>query len=183
MQKIRIILNKITVVVSSKQALQKMNKNPHIEAVTLRLNQFLEVKGYRRTQERYTILEEIYAKNDHHHFDANELRETLIQKGFHLSMATVYNTLELFVEAGLIKKHQFGGQAASHYERTVGSGQHDHILCLDCGFVKEFCDPRIHTIEKTVSDWFSTDIAYHSLVLYGHCTEELCKNRITKNVN
>ena len=65
----------------------------YLRAATLRLDQFLELKGFRRTQERYTILEEIYSHHDHHHFDANQLREILLEKGFHLSMATVYNTL------------------------------------------------------------------------------------------
>lgn len=129
-------------------------QNPHLHLATLRLNQFLELKGYRRTQERYTILEEIYLQTGHFHFDAFYLRETLEGKGFHLSMATIYNTIELFVEAGLIKKHQFGEHSASHYERTVGSGQHDHVVCLDCGFVKEFCDPRLQQIENSVSEWF-----------------------------
>lgn len=157
--------------------------NSHLQAATLRLDQFLELKGYRRTQERYTILDEIYSHQGHHHFDAHQLREILLSKGFHLSMATVYNTLELFVEAGLIKKHQFGNSPASHYERTLGSRQHDHVVCLDCHQVKEFCDPRMATIETTVGDWFQTRVLQHSLVFYGHCTDELCCHRNEKNVN
>jgi len=155
----------------------------HLRAATLRLDQFLELKGFRRTQERYTILEEIYSRHDHHHFDANQLREILLEKGFHLSMATVYNTLELFAEAGLIKKHQFGNSPASHYERTLGSRQHDHVVCLDCHCVKEFCDPRMGSIENTVGDWFQTQVLQHSLVFYGHCTDELCPHKVGKNVN
>ncbi|TAF26377.1 MAG: transcriptional repressor [Runella slithyformis] len=160
-----------------------MENPPHLQVAMLRLNQFLELKNYRRTQERYTILEEIYRHTGHYHFDAYQLRETLENKGFHLSMATVYNTLELFEEAGLVKKHQFGEQSASHYERTVGSGQHDHVVCLDCGFIKEFCDPRIANIEKAVGEWFTTQVTQHSLVLYGHCTDKLCGRKTEKNAN
>lgn len=158
-------------------------QSSHLQAAMLRLDQFLELKGYRRTQERYTILEEIYSRTDHFHFDAHELREILLAKDFHLSMATVYNTLELFAEAGLIKKHQFGNGASAHYERTLGSRQHDHVVCLDCQQVKEFCDPRIANIETTVGDWFMTRVMQHSLVFYGHCTDDLCARKIGNNVN
>ncbi|MEZ4901684.1 MAG: transcriptional repressor [Spirosomataceae bacterium] len=160
-----------------------MMENPHLQVAMFRLNQFLELKGYRRTQERNTILEEIYGETQHFHFDAIYLKDTLERKGFHLSMATVYNTLELFVEVGLIKKHQFGTQNSSHYERSVGSGQHDHVVCLDCGFVKEFCDPRIQQIEDSVSEWFMSRVTQHSLVLYGHCTDQLCNRQRIKNTN
>ena len=113
-------------------------QSSHLQAAILRLDQFLELKGYRRTQERYTILEEIYSHTEHYHFDAYQLREILMASGFHISMATIYNTLDLFVEAGLIKKHQFGTNASFNYERALGSGQHDHVVCLDCHHIKEF---------------------------------------------
>ncbi|MFN4145768.1 MAG: Fur family transcriptional regulator [Runella sp.] len=158
-------------------------QDPHLQIAVSRLNEFLELKGLRRTQERYTILEEIYQQKGHFHFNAQWLRDTLEHKGFHLSLATVYNTLELFVEIGLVKRHQFGEQNTSHYERSVGSGQHDHLVCLDCGFIQEFCDPRLQQIEDNISEWFQNSIKQHSLILYGKCTDELCVRKTAKNVN
>ncbi|MDF7820899.1 transcriptional repressor [Runella sp. MFBS21] len=158
-------------------------QSSHLQAAILRLDQFLELKGYRRTQERYTILEEIYSHTEHYHFDAYQLREILMASGFHISMATIYNTLDLFVEAGLIKKHQFGTNASFNYERALGSGQHDHVVCLDCHHIKEFCDPRVSNIENSVGEWFMTRVLQHSLVFYGHCTDELCSHKLEKNLN
>jgi Fur family transcriptional regulator, ferric uptake regulator len=65
----------------------------------------------------------------------------------------------------------------------LGSGQHDHVVCLDCGFVKEFCDPRVQQIESSVGEWFVSKVTQHSLVLYGHCTDQLCTHKTTKSVN
>ena len=70
------------------------------------LRQYLLEKGFRNTPERYTILEEIY--NMDHHFNVDDLYLLMMQKKYHVSKATIYNTIEIFLDAGLIRKHQFG---------------------------------------------------------------------------
>lgn len=127
---------------------------------------YLEKNKQRKTNERFVILEEIYSRNDH--FDAESLFRELKKKNHTISRATVYNTLELLVMCELVTRHQFGNNMA-RYEKSYGYRQHDHLICLDCSKVMEFCDPRIHQISTRMGDLLNFDIPHHSLILYGHC--------------
>ena len=73
-------------------------------------------------------------------------------KNYRVSRATIYNTIELLLESHLVRKHQFG-QNQAHYEKSFFNKQHDHVI-LENGDVKEFCDPRIENIKKSIEDVF-----------------------------
>jgi len=67
----------------------------------------------------------------------------------------------------LVRKHQFDGQSMARYEKSYFDKNHDHVILTDTGEVKEFCDPRIQIIKKTIEDVFDIDIHNHSLYFYG----------------
>ena len=146
--------------------MQVRNENDIIEEVKNIFSKHLEENSFRKTPERFAILEEIYRRNDH--FDAEALYIHMKNQSYRVSRATVYNTLDLLVSCDLVKRHQFG-QNLALYEKSYGYKQHDHLICEDCGKVVEFCDPRIQQIKDMMGELLKFKVTHHSLNLFGAC--------------
>jgi Fur family transcriptional regulator, ferric uptake regulator len=149
----------------------------NLQAARAILAAYLERKGLRKTPERFAILEEIYTRQDH--FDVDELYISMKNKKYRVSRATVYNTLDVLVECDLVTRHQFGKNLAQ-YEKSYGFKQHDHLICIDCHHVMEFCDPRIQNIQNMVGEALQFTVQHHSLIFYGHCQRNNCEHRVLK---
>lgn len=144
------------------------------QAVERILDGYLEKNNHRKTPERYSILNAVYSIDGH--FTLDELSEKLAKElKFPVSRATLYNTLNLFMELRLVIRHRF--QGTTKYEACYADNNHCHQICTVCGKVTEVKAPEI---SQAVSDLrlkrFRKD--GFTLYIYGVCST--CQSLITR---
>lgn len=122
-----------------------------------------EAKGLRMTGQRRTIATVLQESGDHP--DAEELhaRASAIDPG--ISIATVYRTVKLFEEAGILDRLEFGDGRA-RYEDAERE-HHDHLFDMNSGEVIEFCDPDIEALQEKIAERLGYELRGHKLELYG----------------
>jgi Fur family ferric uptake transcriptional regulator len=149
-------------------------KESVIKSVTRILDNYLEVTHHRKTPERYTILRAIYSNKGH--FTLDELKELLAVKyDFPVSRATIYNTLNLFLEIRLVMRHRL--QGATRYEAYYGNNNHCHQICTLCGKVTEISSPEIVALIDNIHlKRFRKD--GFNLYVYGVCST--CQAKVTR---
>ncbi|MBO6854663.1 MAG: transcriptional repressor [Marivivens sp.] len=122
-----------------------------------------EDKGLRMTDQRRTIAAVLEDADDHP--DVEELYRRASEVDPKISLATVYRTVKLFEETGILEKHEFGDGRA-RYE-TANQEHHDHLINLDTGEVIEFVDPDIEALQERIAEKLGFKLVGHRLELYG----------------
>ncbi len=140
------------------QKLKQQVKNEFMEYLTLH--------KHRKTPERFAILDHIYSSRGH--FDMDSLYNSMIEVNFRVSRATLYNTIQLLLDCGLVVKHQFGANI-SKYERAYGNENHDHLICTTCGEVREMTGDLLTTAQLKKIRKFK--VSYYSTYIYGTCSK------------
>ena len=132
--------------------------------------EFLQTKNLRLTKERSIIVEEVFA--NHEHFDAEQLIERLAgrQDGKRVSRSTIYRTLALLEEAGLLRKVARQDDK-DVFEHAYGYPHHDHLICAKCGSLTEFHDDRLRRIIDEVSRSHGFRMRTHRLEVDGLCRD------------
>ena len=128
-----------------------------------------KIKGVRLTDQRRIIAKvmsdskEKYGSKDHPDVDELHKRVSLVDSK--ISIATVYRTVKLFEEAGILTKHEFKGGKARYEE--LNEGHHDHLIDVRSGEIIEFVDDEIEKLQKKVAEKYGYTLVDHKLELYG----------------
>lgn len=118
-----------------------------------------------------------YIFSQHNHFDAEQLIDDMKRAGTRVSRATVYRTLTKLVDAGLLRRLEFGTRM--FYEHDYGYPQHEHLYCLKCGQVIEFLNPALEALIRDVCREHSFQSNGHTFIIRGLCSD--CNRaRVTK---
>ncbi len=126
----------------------------------------LSKKGVKYTSKRDILLRYILNLNDH--FNADLLYLNSLASGINISRATIYRNLPLFEECGIIKK-ALQDKDRHYYEVSIKKEHHDHMICIECGKIIEFCSMKIEVIQKDIYKKYKFSPTSHQLILKGIC--------------
>lgn len=133
-----------------------------------RIEQLCVEKGMRMTEQRRVIARVLSAAKDHP--DVEELHRRAVAVDSHISIATVYRTVRLFEEAGIIQRHDFQ-DGRSRYEEAP-TEHHDHLIDMKSGKVVEFMDDEIERLQEAIARRLGYKLVGHKLELYGTPIED-----------
>lgn len=143
------------------------------------LEGYLQKKGLKTTAQRRLITEVFFdPKFKHDHPSVDDLYRHVRQRDPNVGYATVYRTVRLLVECGLASPRQLGpADKETRYEPESPGEHHDHLVCLDCGYIVEFENDEIEVLQQKVASSYGFTITEHRMVLYGRCQREDCERR------
>ena len=129
------------------------------------VEQLLKGRGVRLTAQRQLVVRRAVA---YLHFTAEELVRDVRSVDPQVARGTVYRTLALLHRVGVVEKHDFR-YGAPNYEVTFAKAHHDHLMCVQCGEIIEFQEPRVETLQEAVVQRYGYQLLSHTHKLYGLC--------------
>jgi len=142
---------------------------------------FIKRKGLKTTRQRNTIVSTFFRMRGH--ISVEELLNEVKKVNPRIGYATVYRTLHLLVESALVEERRFGDGMA-RYEGHSDVEHHDHMICLECGEIFEFFNPRLEALQEKLAEENNFRIYRHRLELYGACQDvEGCERRKKNRAN
>jgi Fur family ferric uptake transcriptional regulator len=134
-----------------------------------RLNNHLASKGLRRTRQREVIVDTVFSSDEH--FNAEELLDRVRAVDRTVSRATVYRTLTLMVECGLLRHVDLGRDQTYYDPNFLDKPQHNHLICIDCDRVVEFEDEHIALLNDCITRRLGFRPQMQSMRIEAHCDE------------
>jgi Fur family ferric uptake transcriptional regulator len=138
------------------------------DAAMHRFREYLAGSGLRLTGQRKLVLEAAFRTAGH--FDAEELYGILRAGTGNVSLATVYRTVSHLQKCGLVRE-VMRNRGRAYYETAYGQAHHDHMVCLSCGKVIEFCDQRIEDLQERICRRHGFRALEHRMGIRGLCRE------------
>ncbi|MCX5592785.1 ferric iron uptake transcriptional regulator [Alcaligenes endophyticus] len=134
----------------------------------------LKRAGLKATLPRLRVLT-LFQESEQRHMSAEEVYRELLAKEVDIGLATVYRVLTQLEDAGLLKQaHLQSGRA--FYELDDGR-HHDHLVCLDCGHIREFFNNDVEQRKEKIAQSLGFELSDHTMVLYGSCSQPDCEAR------
>jgi Fur family ferric uptake transcriptional regulator len=144
------------------------------ETAHQKFKDFLKRGRHRITSERFEVLD--FALEYKGHFGADDLYIQMKTKKSNISRATVYNTLDLLASCGLLAKRNFGDGKTS-FESSYNRKNHDHLICVNCGEIKEFTSNKIQNIVDEIAHELGFEASGYSFNIFGKCkNSKTCSN-------
>jgi Fur family ferric uptake transcriptional regulator len=150
-------------------------RDPRSADVALSLDafrRFLRERGLPVTTQREQVAEVLFAAGGH--VSVDDVEHLLGVRDLHVGKATIYRTLDLLSQSGMIIQRDFG-EGFRRYERVPGHPHHEHLICLRCGKVVEFQNNRLERLKTLIADEYGFQHSHHRLEIYGVCRE--CQHR------
>ncbi len=133
--------------------------------------EFIRSSGLKSTRQRDEIAGWFFASKGH--LSADEIYRQVKRTNTSIGFSTVYRTMKLLCEAGLVHERHFGDGEAL-YENV--SSHHDHCICTDCGKIIEFENEKIEELQEAVARRFDFELRSHRMELYGYCSD--CRSKL-----
>jgi Fur family ferric uptake transcriptional regulator len=147
---------------------------PDSERLRGELEEYMRQHGLRSTEQRRLIVDVFFDQSEHITID--ELLEQVRAQDPRVGYATVYRTLKLLVEAGVVHELRFG-DGFTRYELADEEAHHDHLICLECGSITEFEEPMIEELQQRIAARYGFSVQDHKHELYGVCAECQAKRK------
>lgn len=130
------------------------------------LQAYMIKKGLRSTDQRRLIVETFFHAQNH--VSIEDLLALVRKQDPRVGYATVYRTLKLLTECGVAFERRFG-DGLTRYELADDTSHHDHLICIECGDITEFEEPRIETIQEEIAERYGFELRSHKHEMYGVC--------------
>lgn len=134
------------------------------------LKKRLAERQHKMTPQRQMILK-IFLDHDGEHLSAEDVHDILRSEKSEIGLATVYRSLELLCELGILQKNEFG-EGKSRYELNktdAGAHHHHHLICTRCGTVAEFADDLLDALEADIAEKIGFKVTDHQVKFFGVC--------------
>jgi len=154
-------------------------ENPSRESVREVLYGYLAGKGLRKTSQRDAIIEAAFGTREH--FNAEELLTMARKIDLSVSRATVYRTLPLLVESGLLRELDLGGDTKIYDPNFLEHPTHNHLVCVDCRKIIEFEDPNMELLENCITRRLGFSPTNKMVKIEAHCDEFKLHGTCTKH--
>ena len=140
------------------------------------LQEHMDKRGLRSTDQRRLIVETFFKVPNH--ISIEELLAEVRTQDPRVGYATVYRTLKLLTECGVAFERKFG-DGLTRYELADEASHHDHLICIECGKIVEFEEPKIEELQEKIAARYGFLLKSHKHEMYGTCAE--CQAKITKS--